>query len=90
MNEKRLAMLKVSHAVVAAGREVRTDDGKIERWQIGGPALNRMEGNGWTQTTVKPGDALTGIGYQFSDGQKIIRLERVVLADGKTMILYGK
>ena len=70
--------------------EVRTDDGKMERWQVGGPAINRMEANGWTKTTVKPGDVLTGIGYQFNDGQKIIRLERVVLADGKTMLLYGK
>ena len=70
--------------------EVRAEDGKIERWQVGGPAINRMEANGWTQSTVKPGDVLTGIGYQFSDGQKIIRLERVVLADGKTMLLYGR
>src|SRR5262245_49713489 len=47
--------------------EVRTDDGKMERWQVGGPAINRMEANGWTRTTVQPGDVLTGIGYQFTD-----------------------
>jgi len=70
--------------------EVRADNGKMERWQVGGPAISRMEANGWTKTTVKPGDVLTGTGYQFSDGQKIIRLERVTLADGKTMLLYGK
>ena len=70
--------------------DVRNDDGKMETWQIGGPAINRMEGNGWTKTTVKPGDTLTGIGYQFMDGQKIIRLERVVLASGKEMRLYGR
>jgi hypothetical protein len=70
--------------------EVKTDDGKVERWQIGGPAINRMEGNGWTKTTVKPGDVLTGIGYRFSDGQKILRLERVIFADGKEMRLYGR
>ena len=70
--------------------EVRTDDGKTEKWLIGGPALNRMEANGWTKTTVKPGDVITGTGYQFSDGQKIIRLERVVFADGKEMRLYGR
>jgi hypothetical protein len=70
--------------------EVRTDEGKIEKWTVGGPAINRMEENGWTRTTVKPGDVLTGIGYQFADGQKIIRLERVVLADGKEMRLYGR
>jgi len=70
--------------------EVRTDDGKMEKWLVGGPAVTRMEANGWTRTTVKPGDVITGTGYQFSDGQKIIRLERVVLADGKEMRLYGR
>ena len=70
--------------------EVRTDDGKMEKWLVGGPALNRMEANGWTKTTVRPGDVITGIGYQFADSQKIIRLERVVLADGKELRLYGR
>lgn len=70
--------------------EVRTEDGKMEKWLVGGPAINRMEANGWTKTTVKPGDVITGTGYQFSDGQKIIRLERVVLPDGKEMRLYGR
>ncbi len=70
--------------------DVRTADGKVEKWLVGGPAVNRMEANGWSRTTVKPGDVITGVGYQFSDGQKIIRLERVVLADGKQMLLYGR
>ena len=70
--------------------EARTDDGKVEKWLIGGPALSRMEANGWVKTTVKPGDVITGTGYQFADGQKIIRLERVVLADGKTLGVYGR
>jgi hypothetical protein len=70
--------------------EVRTDDGKVERWSVGGPAINRMEANGWTKATVKAGDVITGIGYQFSDGQKIVRLERVVFADGREMRLYGR
>ena len=70
--------------------EVRSDDGKVEKWLVGGPAINRMEANGWSRTTVKAGDVITGTGYQFADGQKIIRLERVVLADGKEMRLYGR
>lgn len=69
--------------------EVQTSDGRTEKWQIGGPALLRMEANGWSKTTVKPGDMITGIGHQYSDGQKIVRLERVVLADGKEMLVYG-
>ena len=70
--------------------EVQTDDGRTEKWQMGGPALNRMEANGWTKTTVKTGDVITGMGYQFADGQKIVRLERVVLADGKELRLYAR
>ena len=70
--------------------EVQANDGRTEKWQIGGPAIIRMESNGWTKTTVKPGDVITGIGYQFADGQKIVRLERVVLADGKEIRLYGR
>jgi len=70
--------------------EVRTNDGAIEKWLIGGPAINRMEANGWNKDTVKPGDVITGIGYQFADGQKIVRLERAVLADGKEIRVYGR
>ena len=70
--------------------EVQSNEGKLEKWMIGGPALNRMEANGWTPRTIKPGDAITGTGYQFGDGQKIIRLEKVVLPDGKEMRVYAR
>ena len=70
--------------------EVRTDDGKMEKWSVGGPATNRMEANGWSRTKVKPGDIITGVGYQFSDGQKTIRLEHVVLPNGKKLLVYGR
>jgi len=70
--------------------DVRTDDGKIEKWSVGGPATNRMESNGWSKTTVKPGDVITGVGYQFLDGQKTVRLEYVVLPDGKKLPVYGR
>ena len=70
--------------------EVRGNEGKAEKWLIGGPAINRMEANGWTKTKVKPGDMITGIGYQFGDGQKIIRLERIVFADGKEINVYAR
>jgi len=70
--------------------EVRNKDGVNEKWLVGGPAINRMEAIGWTKTTVKPGDVITGIGYQFSDGQKIVRLEKAILADGKEIRVYGR
>ena len=69
--------------------EVQTRDGRTEKWRAGGPAVLRMEANGWTKTTVKPGDEITGIGYQYSDGEKIVKLERVVLANGKELRVYA-
>jgi hypothetical protein len=65
-------------------------DGKKDVWHVGGPAINRMEANGWTKTTLKVGDMITGSGYQFADGQKILRLERITMPDGKEMRLYGR
>ncbi len=70
--------------------EVKNDAGQIEKWSIGGPAITRMEANGWSATTLKAGDVITGSGYQFSDGQKIIRLERVTLANGQEIRVYGR
>ena len=49
-----------------------------------------MAGNGWYKDTLKPGDTITATGYQFTDGQKILRLEKIVMADGKEMFLYGR
>jgi hypothetical protein len=70
--------------------EVQNANGQTEKWQVGGPAIARMELNGWSKNTVKPGDVITGIGYQFSDGQKIVRLERVILPNGKEFKVYGR
>lgn len=70
--------------------DVSTAAGEREVWQVGGPAINRMEAKGWTKSTVKTGDVITGVGYQFRDGQKIIRLEKITFADGREMGLYGR
>lgn len=75
---------------VMMGLDVRTDDGKVEKWSVGGPSTTRMAANGWDKNTLKAGDVITAIGYQFSDGQKILRLEKIVMADGKEMFLYGR
>ncbi len=70
--------------------EVPGNDGRQEKWLVGGPAIIRMEANGWSKTTLKPGDVITGVGYQYADGQKVIRLDHVILADGKEMRVYGR
>jgi hypothetical protein len=33
---------------------------------------------------------IPGIGYQFADGSKVLRVEKVVLADGRELLVYGR
>ena len=75
---------------VMIGLDVQGDSGTVEKWSVGGPSTTRMAANGWNKTTVSPGDVVTAIGYRFSDGQNVLRLEKVVMADGKEMLLYGR
>ncbi len=75
---------------VMMGLEVKDASGKIEKWNVGGPSTTRMAGNGWDRNTLKMGDVITAIGYRFSDGQNILRLQKVVMANGKEMFLYGR
>jgi len=74
---------------VMIGLNVQGANGAVEKWDVGGPSTARMSGNGWDNRTLKPGDVITAMGYQFSDGQKILRLQKIVMADGKEMFLYG-
>ena len=75
---------------VMFGMDVTDAGGNIQKWNVGGPSTNRMSANGWEKTTLKPGDVVTASGYQFTDGQKILRLNKIVMANGKEMFLYGR
>ena len=65
-------------------------DGKVEKWNVGGPSTARMAGNGWDRNTLKPGDVITATGYRFTDGSNVLRLEKIVMSSGKEMFLYGR
>ena len=75
------------HVMIAL--EVRDESGKIEKWSVGGPSTSRMAGNGWDKNTLKMGDVITGTGFRFTDGQKILRLQKVVMPGGEVKLLYG-
>ena len=70
--------------------DVVNASGKLEKWQVGGPSISRMEGNGWHKGSLRIGDTITGSGYQFSNGDKVLRLQRITMPDGKVMLLYGR
>jgi hypothetical protein len=85
-----VAAFNWSNPHVMIDLEVKTDAGKIEKWNIGGPSTVRMTGNGWDRNTLKPGDVITGIGYRHSDGSNVVQLQKIVLASGREMLLYGR
>jgi hypothetical protein len=76
------------HVMIAL--DVATATGGVEKWNVGGPSMNRMAGNGWDKGTLKPGDVITGIGHRFSDGSNVLQLQKIVMAGGKEMFLYGR
>ncbi len=79
-----------SNPHVMIGLDVKGGTGAAEKWSVGGPSITRMAANGWDKNSLKAGDAITATGYRFSDGQKILRLDKVVMASGKEMFLYGR
>jgi hypothetical protein len=65
-------------------------NGTIEKWKVGGSNKKNSAANGWDKNTLKPGDVITGVGFRFRDGSNMAQLQRVVMASGKEMLLYGQ
>ena len=63
--------------------DATNDKGEVEKWtcEARSPAMLVRNG-GWDKNTLKPGDVITAIGFQSKNGAKILRLKKIVLADG--------
>ena len=64
----------------------KNDKGEIEKWicEARSPAMLVRNGD-WDKNTLKPGDTITAIGFQSKNGAKVLRLKKIVLADGKEL-----
>jgi hypothetical protein len=63
--------------------DVKKEDGSIEKWhgELNSPNLvARMAG--WNGKTLKPGDEIVITGYRAKNGLNVLRLEKVLLANG--------
>ena|ERR1700691_695137 len=63
--------------------EVKNDKGETEKWvcEARSPAMLVRNG-GWDKTTLKPGDVITATGFRAKNGTNILRLKKIVLANG--------
>jgi len=68
--------------------EVKDDKGDPQKWTAGGPSLNRLANTGWDKNTLKPGDEITFVGHRIANGTFSMRLEKVILPDGRELTCY--
>ncbi len=66
--------------------DVKNDKGETEKWtcEARSPAMLVRNG-GWDKNTLKPGDSITAIGFRAKNGTNILRLKKIILADGKEL-----
>jgi hypothetical protein len=65
--------------------EAIDDKGHAEQWLIEADSPNNLSRAGWTKDSLKPGDQVTVFGNRLKDGSKVIRLQKVIFADGREL-----
>jgi len=66
--------------------DVKNDKGEIEKWSCEARSpIMLVRVGGWDKNTLKLGDVITATGFRARSGSPILRLQKIVLADGKVM-----
>jgi hypothetical protein len=65
--------------------DAKDDSGTVQHWVVEAGSPSAVSGDGWTNTTIEPGDKLTAYVHQVKSGKSVGRLGKLVLANGKTV-----
>jgi hypothetical protein len=65
--------------------EAQDDKGKVETWIGEANSPNVLTRHGWDRDIIKKGDQITVIGYRPKNGARTMRLQKVVLSDGREL-----
>ena len=65
--------------------ESKDDKGSAEEWLVEADSPNNLARNGWTRDSIKAGELVTVVGNQLKDGSKVMRLQKVIFADGREL-----
>ena len=66
--------------------DVKNDKGETEKWSCEARSpIMLVRVGGWDKNTLKPGDAITASGYRTKNGSFMLRLQKIVLHDGRVM-----
>jgi hypothetical protein len=69
--------------------DVKGDKGNIEKWIGEGTSPNMLVREGWDRKTIKPGDQITATGHPARNGTNSIRIEKIVLPNGRELTFEG-
>ena len=69
--------------------EVRDTKGNVEKWIGEGTSPNMLVREGWDRKTIKPGDQITATGHASRNGTNTMRIEKILLPNGKELTFEG-
>ena len=66
--------------------DVKNGNGEIEKWNCEARSpIMLVRVGGWDKNTLKPGEVITAFGFRAKNGSTILRLKKIVLANGREM-----
>ena len=65
--------------------DVRTPDGKLERWRVETGSTNALFRRGWRKDSLREGDQITIDAYRAKDGSNTANANQVKLPDGRLL-----
>jgi hypothetical protein len=65
--------------------DVTNDKGKVETWSGEANSPNVLSRHGWSKDIIKKGDQITVIGNQGKNGSTTLRLQKIILSNGKEL-----
>jgi hypothetical protein len=65
--------------------DVKDDNGNVEKWMVEADSPNNLARAGWTRNSIKPGDQIAVVGNRAKDGSKLLRLQKIIFADGREL-----
>lgn len=65
--------------------QAKDEKGATVEWSAEMPSIGMLSRINWKRDTLKPGDEITIFGNRARDGRTVLRVEKVILANGQEM-----
>lgn len=85
MKDVRVTKFIWSNPHVIVLFEVKADNGDLSQWAAEAGSPSAVSHFGWNRNSLQPGDVITVYLYPAKSGNPVGRLNKIVLADGKSL-----